>query len=850
MDHKLFNPKFLETEVEKIIGNKPIYELDKKHKGPKFSIILPPPNITGKLHLGHAWDVSLQDAIIRYKHLQGFKTIWISGLDHASISTQAKFEKILYETKQKRRTDYSREEFLQFLGQWANEQANNIRKQWKALHLALSLKSQCYTLDDHVYQACMTWFTDCYKKNLIYCDYKLVNWDCQLNTVVSDIEVIHKETQSKMYYIKYYLTDKSNYLVVATTRPETIFADICLFINPKDKKNKKYINAKVINPLTNQAIPVLADETIDPIFGTGIMKCTPAHDFTDYALAKKHNLKKYFGVINFNGTMNELAVDYKKTSYAKLTVKQARLQVVSFLKKYNYLVKVEEIKSNVAYSERSNTVIEPLLSKQWFVKMKPFAKQVIALQKTKKAIEFFPKRFNKTLLTWMNNIEDWCISRQLWWGHQLPVWKHKKTGEIYIDTKQPKDIQNWERNEDVLDTWFSSGLWPMVCTYWRSEKEYKDFYPTSLLVTAYDILFFWVARMYTMCLEHSKTIPFNQVLIHGLIRDKIGRKMSKSLGNGVDPIDLIAKYGTDAIKLFFTSSATIGEDIKFDETKITYYWSVLNKIWNSYQLIKSAKVTIKDFDSKKLNEFDSWILSKLNNLKKKLFKLYDKYDFTVANKMLIDSFWNDYCNQYLEFIKVNLNNSQQQASTLFIFNEYLKLFYPLAPVICEYLYFQINNSLIWDARFKKIKFKIKYDEISIHLFIDIFNCLRDYRIRNSLSKKNKLAFDLVTKQKVNQEKINSLLAPFNLSIRKVLFNHTKNGKQQALAINSAIVLVDNISNKPSDIVKRIAFVEAEITRAKNILANKNFVLKAPKEKVKLEQEKLKKYLKELQTLKN
>ncbi len=848
IDSKKYNPVFVEQRVKELLKDKDFYEYHKYTRGPKFSIVLPPPNITGKLHLGHAWDASLQDAIIRFKHLQGFNTLWVSGMDHASIATQTKYEKILKETEGKSRFDFTREEFLRKLGEWSNQQRQFIASQWDSLNLALSLKSQCFTMDEHVHQACMEWFVDAYKHGLIYQDYKLVNWDTQLQTAISDIEVIYKETNSKMYYFKYFLEGSNEYLTVATTRPETMFGDVCLVINPKDEKNAKYIGQTAINPANGKPLPIIGDEYVELGFGTGIMKCTPAHDFNDYNLAKKHKIVLYHNVMNPNGTMNDNAIDFKGSSYKDLPVKEARKQLVEIFKQNDLVVKIEDIVNNVGYSERTNTVVEPFLSKQWFVKMQPLADKIIEWQEKNKGVEFVPTRFNEALLTWMRSIQDWCISRQLWWGHQLPVYYHKETGKVLVSVKPPKDIENWKQDPDVLDTWFSSGLWPLVCTSWKDNSELKEFYPTSLLVTAYDILFFWVARMMTMCSCWTKKLPFDQVLIHGLIRDAQGRKMSKSLGNGVDPMDLVAKYGSDAMKMFFTSSATMGEDLRFNEEKITYYWSVLNKIWNSYNLISGARISFKP---EHLSPYDCWMLDKLNNLINKVIPLYNNYDFTVANKLLIDCFWNDFCNQYLEFIKINLNNKKkakkQKAIALFIFDEFLKLFYPIAPALTDYLFYEINHKYIWYTKVKTIDIKYSFNQILMKHFANITNCLRDYRIKHSLSRKNEISFDYVTKEDIKLIELNELLKQFNLKVNNIV--NVKPDNTTALVVDDGIICLKvDQQNQNESLAKRLEVVEFEINRAKNILANQNFVAKAPAQKVQAERDKLAKYEAEKQQI--
>lgn len=846
MNKDKYDHRFVEQEVKYLLSNKKFYEYDPKHKGPVFSIILPPPNVTGKLHLGHAWDVSLQDAIIRYKHLQGFNTIWISGLDHASISTQTKFEKILKQTENKTRFDLTKKQFLIKLNNWCNQQKSFIQSQWESLHLALSLKSQCFTLDKHVSQAVNHWFVKAYNEGLIYQDYKLVNWDMQLQTAISDIEVIYKKTNSKMYYCKYFLENSNKFLLVATTRPETMFGDVCLVVNPNDKINAKYIGKKAINPINSQPLKIIADSYVQLGFGTNIMKCTPAHDFNDYNLAKKHHFTNYISVFNSNGTLYNHCIDFLGNSYNNIPIKKARELVVKVLQDNKLIVKVENIINEIGYSERTNTIVEPFLSKQWFVKMQPLAKKIIALQNKNKGTFFIPTRFNEALLKWLQNIQDWCISRQLWWGHQLPIWYHKKTKKIYVGLSAPKDKKNWQRDENVLDTWFSSGLWPLVCTKLRTEKQYKKFYPTNCLVTAYDILFFWVARMLTMCLYQSNDIPFNKCLIHGLVRDKNGQKMSKSLGNGIDPIEIVKKYGSDALKLYFTSSATMGEDLNFDEEKIKYYWNVLNKMWNVHKLFINKPINFSKTD---LSDLDLWMLEQLKLLQHTLLPLYDNFNFTIANKNLIDCFWNVFCNQYMEFVKFDLWNTstqfKQNSICLFIFNEFLKLFYPIAPTLTDYLYYKINKQYVWNSKWYGFKHNFDYDKILVNHFINISNSLRDYRIKNSLSNKKIIDFDYITNEKINLTKLNNLLARFNLKLNTII--HTKPKDKLLLVVKTGIICLNDVL-PISNLQKQIKDLEFEIKRSKLILANKNFVQKAPKEKVLREKDKLASYLKKYDIL--
>ncbi|AME12539.1 valyl-tRNA synthetase [Mycoplasma mycoides subsp. mycoides] len=564
---KQLNPKYDHLQVEKdkyqYWLDKNLFKADINSNKPKFSIILPPPNVTGKLHIGHAWDTSLQDAIIRFKKLTGYDTLFLPGMDHSGISTQVKVEAKL---KQQGidKNKLGREKFLLEAWKWKEEYANIIRKQWAKLGLSLDYSTEKFTLDEDINQIVKEIFVKFYNDQIIYKDKQIVNWDPEQKTAISNVEVIYKETQSKMYYFKYILEDSNEYLTVATTRPETMFADQCLVVNPNDSRYQKYINKKVINPVNKQVIPIISDEYVDIEFGTGVMKCTPAHDLNDYHLGIKHNLKMPI-CLNIDGSVNQLGGKYQG-----LDRFVARKKIIKNAIKEDLFVKEEDIINQVGFSERSNAIVEPYLSDQWFVKMDKFKNMVIDLQNSDNKINFYPNRFSDVLNRWMTDAHDWCISRQLWWGHQIPCWYHKKTNEMYVGINPPSDIENWTQDQDVLDTWFSSGLWAFSTLLNNKglESEYfKNYFPTSVLVTGYDIIFFWVARMIFQTLEYTKQIPFKDVLIHGLVRDESNRKMSKSLGNGIDPMDVINNNGCDSLRLFLLTNSTPGQDIRYSNAK-------------------------------------------------------------------------------------------------------------------------------------------------------------------------------------------------------------------------------------------------------------------------------------------
>ena len=616
---KIFNPSKFEDDIFKFWIESKLF--DKKNNDKiKYSIILPPPNITGVLHLGHAWDGTIQDVMIRYKRLKGFNTLWIAGMDHAGIATQTKFESYLAENKISK-DKFTRKEFISELSKWADNNANNIRSQWKKMGFSLDYKNEKFTLSNDNSKFVNKVFVDLYNEGLIYRDYKLVNWDVKLQTAVSNIELVNKEVENELFYIFYKVENSTKKLVIATTRPETMFTDTCLVVNPKDKRYTNLIGKFAINPANNQKIEIIADSYVDLEYGTGVMKCTPAHDFNDYEIGKKYK-QKFLTCINYDGTMNDKALEFEGKDRF-----ECRKLLIKKLTKNGYIKKVETQKSNINYSERSNEVIEPLLSLQWFMKMEKIAKKIKANQKSKNKITFYPKRFDDNLSYWLDRIEDWCISRQLIWGHQIPAWFNKNNNKIYVGTEAPKG-KEWVRDNDVFDTWFSSGMWPILAT--NNSLTKLDFTPSNLLVTAYDIIFFWVPRMMIFGELIKKSIPFNDVFIHGLVRDSEGRKMSKSLNNGINPMEVIKKHGADSLRLFLISSPTIGEDLIYSEDKILSMSKFLNKLWNIANFSDMNIINSK-FDQKAAPDcFDKCIIKKSNMFIQDCRNDFEIYNFVVA----------------------------------------------------------------------------------------------------------------------------------------------------------------------------------------------------------------------------
>lgn len=857
---KKYNPLDVENKIyQNWIDNK-LYLSPKK--GKPFSMILPPPNVTGVLHLGHAWDSSIQDTIIRYKRLQGYRTLWIPGTDHAGIATQTKFEKYLENEKNTNKYNLGRKEFLKQLTEWKNIQSNTIHNQWAQLGLLLDYSCEKFTMDKEVNNAVNKVFVDLYNNNLIYKGNKLVNWDVKLKTAISDIEVIYKQVKTKMYYFKYFLENENDkYILVATTRPETMFGDVCIVVNPNDKRYKKLIGKNVLNPANKKWIPIIEDKYVEIDFGTGAMKCTPAHDFNDYTIGIKHKLP-IINIMNKDGTMNE-----KCGEYESLNRFVCRKKLVEQLKKENYVEKIDDdYLTQIGYSERTNEIVEPYISEQWFIKMKPLVKKVLDNQKKKKnnAVQFLPKRFDKTLQQWLENIEDWCISRQLWWGHQLPVWYNKKTNKIFVSENAPKNIKEWTRDEDVLDTWFSSALWPFVTLNWPKESErFKTFFPTSVLVTGYDIIFFWVSRMMVMSTYFTESIPFEKVYIHGLMRDEHGKKMSKSLGNGIDPIAVIEKYGADALRLFLTSSSTIGEDLNFSYDKLSANWNYLNKLWNSarFILLNNEEGFDEELKINNLPEICLWILNKLNATILKVTKYMNEYNFVVSSKALNDFVWNDFCNTFIELAKSDLNNKEMKkyviSTALYVLKNVLIMLHPQCPFITEKIYLMLPKHKLSILKEKwPEKIVIKKENV-IGDLVKIIESIRRIRASNNISIKEHLSINILTKNRIQKfasriKLYNKYLLSLNVEILHVTNISLMENKITDIIDNFVIEIpTKNLINNEKEIDKlnnMIEKVKFEINRSKNILANADFISKAPKTKVDSEKEKLQKYENQLQNL--
>ena len=682
----VYDAQSTEAEMYKFWEDNEFFKADNKSDKPPFSMVIPPPNVTGVLHMGHALDETLQDILTRYHRMAGYEALWIPGTDHAGIATQAVVEKKL-RAEGKSRFDLGREKFLEETWKWTNEHKSAILDQCKRLGVSFDRTRERFTFDEGCSAAVKKVFVDLYNKGLIYKGAYIVNWCPRCQSAISDIETEYETEKGHLWEISYPLVNEQGAIVVATTRPETMFGDVAIAVHPDDHKYSELIGKTVYIPLSRREIPIIADEYVDKSFGTGAVKITPAHDPNDYEVGKRHNMKPIW-VIDEEGKLKDCPEVPEK--YRGMDRYEAREAIVGDLQYQNFLLRIKDHEHNVGKCQRCNTTIEPLLSEQWFVKMEPLAKEAIAAVKDGR-IKFIPERWEKNYLGWMENIRDWCISRQLWWGHQIPAYYHNETGEMVVAEQNP-DPEHYTQDTDCLDTWFSSGLWPFSTMGFPNTEtdDFKKFYPTSVLVTGFDIIFFWVARMITMGLEFTGKAPFSTVYIHGLIRDEKGQKMSKSKGNTIDPVKIIDKYGCDALRFTLTSLCTYGgQDIKISDERFEYGRNFANKIWNAsrFVLMNLDGVDNNDIDMKNLTLADKWILNKLNDVAKDVNENIKNYRIGEIAHILYDFFWNSYCDWYVEIAKIQLQNEEQKLNTQrvlrYVLDMSLRLLHPIMPHITE-----------------------------------------------------------------------------------------------------------------------------------------------------------------------
>ena len=831
-DHKMVE----EGKYENWLNHK-YFESGDMSKKP-YAIVIPPPNVTGKLHLGHAWDTTLQDIIIRFKRMQGFDALWVPGMDHAGIATQAKVDAKLKDMGINPRS-LERTEWLKYAWDWKNEYAENIHKQWAKMGLSLDYTKERFTLDSGLSDAVKHVFVTLYNEGLIYRGERIINWDPQAMTALSNEEVIYKDVPGAFYHIKYFIEGTNDYLEVATTRPETLFGDTAVAVNPNDERYKDLIGKNVVLPIVNKLIPIIGDEHADPEFGTGIVKITPAHDPNDFEVGNRHNLERII-VINPDGTMNENALVYNG-----LDRFLCRKKLVEDLKNDGLLISIEEITHSVGHSERTGVMVEPYLSKQWFVKMRPLADRVLENQKDKdNKVNFVPERFEKIMNHWMEITYDWCISRQLWWGHRIPAWY--KGDEVYVGMEAPTE-EGWVQDTDVLDTWFSSALWPFSTLGWPEETDLlKRYYPNNVLVTGYDIIPFWVNRMTFQGLHFTGKRPFKDCLIHGLIRDKEGRKMSKSLGNGVDPMDVIDEYGCDALRYFLSTSSAAGQDLRYDEEKVKSTWNFINKLWNASRFCLMNIEDLKVYDFSNLGVQDKWILSKSNKVISKVTKNMESYEFNNAGGELYNFIWSDFCDSYIEMSKFNLDSVSTKSTLCYVISAILKMLHPFMPYVTDEIYSMLpirdaENIMVSSYPLVNEEFNFDNEEKETEEIIGFIAAFRNVKQENAISKDAKVMVNFDNSLINKMLKLDGNLVNDKLSIKEYKVSY---GKLEALIYYEKEVTEEDILAKE----KQIESLKASILKRENLLSNAGFVSKAPEQLVNDEKRKLEEEKKLLSTL--
>ncbi len=824
-----------------------------------YTIVIPPPNVTGKLHLGHAWDTTLQDILTRMKRMQGYDVLWLPGMDHAGIATQAKVEEKLRK-EGKSRYDLGREKFVEETWKWKEEYASHIREQWSKLGLGLDYSRERFTLDEGLSDAVREVFVTLYNKGLIYRGEYIINWDPSTKTAISDIEVIYKDIQGAFYHLRYPLADGSGSIEIATTRPETMLGDTAVAVHPEDDRYKHLIGNTVILPIVGREIPIVGDDYVDMEFGSGAVKITPAHDPNDFEVGNRHNLERVL-VMNEDGSMNE-----KAGKYQGLDRFECRKQIVKDLQELGVLFKIEDHMHSVGHSERSGAVVEPYLSTQWFVKMQPLADEAIALQNKEEKVNFVPDRFEKTYLRWMENIRDWCISRQLWWGHRIPAWYHKETGEVYVGVEAPADAENWNQDNDVLDTWFSSALWPFSTMGWPNQDaaDFKRYFPTDALVTGYDIIFFWVSRMIFQSIEFTGERPFKDVLIHGLVRDEQGRKMSKSLGNGVDPMDVIEKYGADALRYFLSTGSSPGQDLRFSYEKVESTWNFANKIWNAsrFALMNMDGMTYEEIDfSGEKSVADKWILTQLNETIDHVTKLSERYEFGEVGRALYNFIWDDFCDWYIEMAKLPLYGEDEAAKKTtrsilaYVLDQTMRLLHPFMPFITEEIWQNLPHAgeSITTAAWPVVRPELSDEQAAqdMKLLMEMIRSVRNIRaeVNTPMSKKIKMlvkAKDETVLKTVenNRSYIERFCNPEELQMGVDIESPEK--AMTAVITGLEIILplegLINIDEEIARLEKEYGRLNKEVDRVQKKLSNEGFMKKAPESVVAEERAKENDYL--------
>ena len=874
--HKLmdkYNPKEFEDKLYEDWEKKGYFKPSMNKNQESFCIVMPPPNVTGKLHMGHALDGTMQDILIRYKRMCGYNTLWVPGTDHAAIATEVKVVEKMKKEEGITKADITREQFLERAWAWTKEYGGTIQKQQRKLGCSCDWDRSRFTMDEGLSEAVLEQFVNLYNKGLIYKGTKMVNWCPSCHTSLSDAEVEFEEEQSHLWHIKYKIKDEDRYVIVATTRPETMLGDTAVAVHPDDERYKDLVGKTCILPIMNKEIPIIADEFVEKEFGTGCVKITPAHDMNDYQAGLRHNLE-IIEVFDDQSIMGDLVPEYKG-----LTTLEARERIVKELEKLGVLVKTEEYTHNVGKCYRCHNTVELRISEQWFVKMKELAKPAIEAVKSDD-IKFVPKRYEKTYFNWMENIQDWCISRQLWWGHRIPAYYCEECGHINVAKTQPEKCEKCgssklHQDEDSLDTWFSSALWPFSTLGWPNKtEELEMFYPTNVLVTGYDIIFFWVARMIFSGLECMKQKPFSDILIHGIVRDSQGRKMSKSLGNGIDPLKIIDKYSTDALRFSLILGITPGNDIKYMPEKLDQASNFANKLWNAAKFVlmnmneNEELPKIEEIDISKLEYEDKWILSKINTLVKEVRENIESYDLGVAAQKIYDFIWNEFCDWYIEMVKPRLyeETSESKEIAQVVLNTVLtislKLLHPIMPFITEEIYLKLYNidESIMISEYPKYNLEWNFvdEEKQIEQIKEIIIGIRNLRANLNVhpSKKSELIF-VTTSQKDLIEKSEKFLKKLGTSEKITIQENKKNIPQNAMSVITSgievyipfeeLVDIEEEKKRKEEEKKKIL---SEIERATKMLSNPGFINKAPEAKINEEKEKLQKYQEMLKSLEN
>jgi len=858
-----YDPKAAEQKWYPYWKEGGFFEAGKRPDAEPYTIVIPPPNVTGMLHIGHALDFTLQDILIRVKRMQGYDALWLPGSDHAGIATQTKVEQKLRE-EGVTRYDLGREKFLEKVWEWKDLYANTIRDQWSKIGLSLDYSRERFTLDEGLSEAVREVFVKLYDKGLIYRGKRIINWDPAARTALSDIEVEYKEVNGHLYHLQYPLKDGSGSITVATTRPETMLGDTAVAVHPEDERYKDMIGKTLVLPIVGREIPVIADEYVEKDFGSGAVKITPAHDPNDFEMGLRHDLPQ-ITVMDESGTMNEFAGKYQG-----LDRSECRKQIVSDMKESGVLLRIEDHVHQVGHSERSGAVVEPYLSTQWFVKMQPLAEAAVDAQKSGKGVNFVPDRFERTYLHWMENVRDWCISRQLWWGHRIPAWYSESTGEVVVamneeEARAKLGKDDLRQDEDVLDTWFSSALWPFSTMGWPNldSEDFKRYYPTSVLVTGYDIIPFWVSRMIFQGLEFTGQMPFKDTLIHGLVRDSEGRKMSKSLGNGIDPLEVIEQYGADAMRYMISTGSTPGQDLRFRWERVEQARNFANKIWNAsrFALMNLEGFTTADIDiSGELGTADRWILHRLNETSRDITRLIDAYEFGETGRLLYNFIWDDLCDWYIEFAKLSLYGEDQaakkktQSVLAYVLDRTMRLIHPFMPFISE----EIWQHLPHEGETVMLASWPTYDEAfenaeavtEMNLLMDVIRAVRNIRaeVNVPMSKKVELQLKPVSGQVAsiidrNADYIRRFCntseyeSSLELEAPDKAMTAVVTGVEMYLPLAGLIDIAQEITR----LEKEILHLNSECERVEKKLNNPGFVSKAPEKVIEEERAKLADY---------